>query len=222
MTPDGSPRLRVVVADDSPLLRAGVEAVIESAGHLVCATAADADTLTDAVSATSPDLVITDVRMPPTHTDEGLRAAAALRRSHPGLPVVVLSQYISVAYLGELLDRSEDGAIGYLLKDRVGHVRHFVESVEAVAAGATVVDPDVVRALVGRSRRGGLRELTRREREVLALMAEGHTNTGIARTLVVSEGAVRKHVGSIFAKLPVDGGDRRVRAVLSYLRADGD
>ncbi|QNG18017.1 response regulator transcription factor [Rhodococcus triatomae] len=222
MTPEASPSLRIAVADDSPLLRAGVEAVIESAGHVVCGSATDADILVDVVSATAPDLVITDVRMPPTHTDEGLRAAATLRRNHPGLPVVVLSQYISVAYLGELLDRSEGGAIGYLLKDRVGHVRHFVESVEAVAGGATIVDPDVVRALVGRSRRGGLRELTPREREVLALMAEGQTNAGIARTLVVSEGAVRKHVGAIFAKLPVDGGDRRVRAVLSYLREAGN
>lgn len=212
--------LTVVLAEDSPLLREGVSAVVRSAGHRVVAAVGDADGLRDAVSAYRPDLVITDVRMPPTHTDDGLRVAAALRRAQPTLPVLLLSQYTSVAYLPELLDGPGTGGIGYLLKDRVAHVEHFTDAVAAVAAGHTIIDPDVVRALVSSTRRQReLEVLTDRERQVLARMAQGMTNPQIATALVVSEAAVRKHVGNIFAKLPLAAGDRRVNAVLAYLRS---
>ena len=213
-------RLTVVLAEDSPLLREGVTTVVELAGHRVVAAVGDADGLRDAVSAYRPDLVITDVRMPPTHTDEGLRVAAALRRAQPALPVLLLSQYTSVAYLPELLDGPGTGGIGYLLKDRVAHVGHFTDAVAAVAAGRTVLDPDVVRALVSSTRRQReLQTLTAREHEVLAHMAQGMTNQQIATALIVSEAAVRKHVGNIFAKLPLAQGDRRVHAVLAFLRS---
>lgn len=215
--------LRVVLAEDSPLLRAGVESVLVSAGHTVCASVADAPGLLHAWEAYRPDLVITDVRMPPTNTDDGLRVAAGLRRRDPDLPIVVLSQYVSVAYLDELLgDGTAGGGVGYLLKERVGHVRHFVDAVDRVARGEAMVDPEVVRALVKATRsRAPLGVLTDREREVLSLIAEGHTNSGIAQRLTVSEAAVRKHVGSIFAKLPLHDGDRRVQATLVYLRSLG-
>lgn len=215
--------LSVVLAEDAPLLRAGLVTVLESDGHRVCAAVGTADALCSAVESYRPDLVITDVRMPPTHTDEGLVAAVDLRGAYPGLPVVILSQYTTVGSLHELLDRRVEagrGGLGYLLKDRIGHVRHFLDTVRTIAAGGTVVDPDVVRALVGDSRRRGvLAALTEREEQVLALMAEGRTNPQIAVELVVSEAAVRKHVGGIFAKLPLDrAGDRRVLAVLTYLQ----
>ncbi|MET4611667.1 DNA-binding NarL/FixJ family response regulator [Rhodococcus sp. PvR044] len=161
--------------------------------------------------------------MPPTNTDDGLRAAAALRQRDPDLPIVVLSQYVSVAYLDELLgDDTARGGVGYLLKERVGHVRQFLDAVDRVARGETIIDPDVVRALVKATRsRAPLAVLTDREREVLALVAEGHTNSLIAQRLTVSEAAVRKHVGSIFSKLPLQDGDRRVQATLIYLRSLG-
>ncbi|WP_305093509.1 response regulator transcription factor [Prescottella sp. R16] len=214
--------LRIVLAEDSPLLRAGVESVLASAGHDVCATVGDAPGLLDAWDAYRPDLVVTDVRMPPTGTDDGLQAAAELRRRAPRLPIVVLSQYVSVAYLDELLADSAAGGVGYLLKERVGHVRRFLDTVDRVVHGETIVDPDVVRALVTASRsRGSLAALTPRELDVLALVAEGHTNSGIASRLTVSEAAVRKHIGSIFAKLPLEDGDRRVQATLVYLRSLG-
>ncbi|WP_040837773.1 response regulator transcription factor [Nocardia brevicatena] len=215
--------LCVVVAEDSPLLLAGLESVLASAGHQVSATVTDAPGLVHAWKAYRPDLVITDVRMPPTDTDDGLRAAAELRRRQPGLPIVVLSQYVSVAYLDDLLGADPaQGGVGYLLKDRVGHVRSFLDTVDRVARGETIVDPDVVRALVKSTRnRAPLDDLTPREREVLALVAEGHTNSGIAQRLTVSEAAVRKHIGSIFAKLPLQDGDRRVQATLIYLRSLG-
>lgn len=215
--------LRIVLAEDSPLLRAGVADVLSSAGHEMCACVGDAPALLHAWEAYRPDLVVTDVRMPPDNADDGLRAAAALRSRAPELPVVVLSQYVSVAYLDELLDdETARGGMGYLLKERVGHVRQFLDTVDRVAGGETIVDPDVVRALVKVSRgRAPLAALTPREREVLALIAEGHTNSGIARRLTVSEAAVRKHVGAIFAKLPLRDGDRRVQATLIYLRSLG-
>ncbi|PTR43186.1 LuxR family two component transcriptional regulator [Rhodococcus sp. OK611] len=222
MSPTERP-LRIVLAEDSPLLRAGVESVLASAGHVVCAGVADAQGLLHAWEAHRPDLVVTDVRMPPTNTDDGLRAAAALRQRDADLPIVVLSQYVSVAYLDELLgDDTARGGVGYLLKERVGHVRQFLDAVDRVARGETIVDPDVVRALVKATRsRAPLAVLTDREREVLSLVAEGHTNSLIAQRLTVSEAAVRKHVGSIFSKLPLQDGDRRVQATLIYLRSLG-
>ncbi len=220
-TPAQKP-LRIVLAEDSPLLRAGVEAVLARGGHEVVAAVGDGDALVDAVRATVPDLVITDVRMPPGHSDEGLRAAAQLRRERPTLPVIVLSQYVSVAYVDDLM-AGGGRSLGYLLKDRVAHVRHFLDAVADVAAGQTIIDPEVVRALVGGTAASGpLATLTPREREVLSLMAEGRTNHAIAEELVVSEAAVRKHIGGIFSKLPLDdGADRRVSAVLAYLRSEG-
>ena len=215
--------LRIVLAEDAALLREGLVAILERAGHEVVAAVADADALLAHVAHARPDLVITDIRMPPTHTDEGLRAAARIRAEHPGVAVMVLSAYVAEAYVPELLDATapDGGAgVGYLLKDRVGHVREFLDSVARVADGETVVDPQVVRQLLGRRHDDGqLAALTDREREVLALMAEGRTNGSIAAELVVSEAAVRKHVGNIFAKLRLDpASDRRVSAVLAYLR----
>lgn len=211
--------LRVVLAEDAVLLREGLVGILERAGHEIVAAVGDADALAAYVRRERPDVVITDVRMPPTFTDEGLRAAVAIRDEQPGVAVVVLSAYVAEAYVAELLDG--DGAgVGYLLKDRVSHVREFLDSLARVAEGGTVVDPEVVRLLLRRRREDGpLAALTDREREVLALMAEGRTNGSIAERLFVSEAAVRKHVGSIFAKLPLDpASDRRVSAVLAYLR----
>jgi DNA-binding NarL/FixJ family response regulator len=212
--------LRILLAEDAALLREGLVGILERAGHEVVAAVADADALLAYTARERPDLVVTDIRMPPTHTDEGLRAAARIRAEHPGTAVLVLSAYVAEAYVPELLDATPGGGVGYLLKDRVGHVREFLDSVDRVAAGETVVDPEVVRQLLGRRRDDGpLASLTEREREVLALMAEGRTNGSIAGQLVVSEAAVRKHVGSIFAKLRLDpASDRRVSAVLAYLR----
>ena len=212
-------QLRIVLAEDALLLREGLVSILERAGHTVTAAVGDADALVVAVRHDPPDVVITDVRMPPDHTDEGLRAAAAIRADHPSVGIVVLSQYVADAYLPALLE-SSTGGVGYLLKDRVGHVTEFLQSVDRVAAGGTVVDPEVVRQLLSRRRGDGpLARLTARETEVLALMAQGLTNPSIASQLFVSEAAVRKHVGNIFAKLPLDpDGDRRVQAVLTYLR----
>ena len=215
--------LRIVLAEDSALLREGLVGILERAGHEVVAAVADADALLVYVARELPDVVVTDIRMPPTHTDEGLRAAARIRAEHPEIAVMVLSAYVAEAYVPELLEAAPDTAtsgVGYLLKDRVGHVREFLDSLDRVAGGETVVDPQVVRQLLGRRRDDGpLATLTAREREVLALMAEGRTNGSIADELVVSEAAVRKHVGGIFAKLRLDpASDRRVSAVLAYLR----
>lgn len=214
--------LRIVLAEDSPLLRAGIRTVLESDGHTVCAAVSDAQALIAATGIHLPDLVVTDVRMPPTHTVEGISAAVHLRDNNPSLPILILSQYISVGPLHQLLDTDREagrGGLGYLLKDRVAHVRHFLDAVRSIADGQTVIDPDVIVALVGDSRRRGiLAALTPRELEVLALVAQGLTNHQIATRLVVSEPAVRKHVGNIFAKLPIDNaGDRRVQATLTYL-----
>ncbi|MFI5695192.1 LuxR C-terminal-related transcriptional regulator [Kribbella sp. NPDC051586] len=214
-----SRRLAIVLAEDSLLLREGLASILDRAGHDVRDTVGDADTLLAVVRKEPPDVVITDVRMPPGHSDEGLRAAAAIRAELPAIGILVLSQYVADAYLSTLLETTT-GGIGYLLKDRVGHVAEFLESLDRVADGGTVVDPEVVRQLLARRRNDGpLAALTPRELEVLALMAEGRVNASIAEQLVVSEAAVRKHVGNIFAKLRLeDGLDRRVSAVLTYLR----
>lgn len=212
--------LRIVLAEDSALLREGLIGILTGAGHHLVASAGDADELVAAVRADPPDVVITDVRMPPGHSDEGLRAAAEIRRDFPSLPILVLSQYVADAYLPALMESAGDAGLGYLLKDRVGRVVDFLASLDQVVDGNTVVDPEVVRQLLARRGDDGpLAALTPREREVLGLMAEGRTNGSIASTLFVSDAAVRKHVGSIFAKLDLgDDTDRRVAAVLTYLR----
>ncbi|WP_326722882.1 response regulator transcription factor [Streptomyces sp. NBC_00243] len=212
--------LRVVLAEDSVLLREGLVGLLNRFGHEVVAAVGDADALRDAVSAHAPDLVVTDVRMPPGFQDEGLRAALTLRTADPRLPVLVLSQYVQRAYAAELLDTGDGTGVGYLLKDRVGQVEQFAEAVRRVAEGGTVVDPEVVRQLL-RRRRDPLEALTPREREVLGLVAEGRSNGAIARELVVSEAAVGKHIGNILGKLdlpPAQDTHRRVLAVLAYLR----
>nr|WP_202534724.1 response regulator transcription factor [Streptomyces sp. SID3212] len=209
------------MAEDSVLLREGLIALLDRFGHQVVAAVGDADALTAAVARHTPDLVVTDVRMPPGFQDEGLHAAVALRESHPSLPVLVLSQYVQRTYAADLLDSGDGTGVGYLLKDRVGQVEDFEAALQAVAAGGTVVDPEVVRQLL-RRRRDPLERLTPREREVLALIAEGRSNAAVARQLVVSEAAVGKHIGNILAKLdlpPADDTHRRVLAVLTYLRA---
>ncbi|MFD7548163.1 response regulator [Streptomyces sp. NPDC059578] len=213
--------LTVVLAEDSPLMRDGLVGLLTRFGHQVLAAVGDADALVTAVREHRPDIVVTDVRMPPDHTDDGLRAAIALRAESPTLPVLVLSQYIEQSYAAHLLDLGSDSGVGYLLKDRVSAVSEFVDAVTQVAGGATVVDPEVVRQLLNR-RRDPLQRLTPREREVLGLMAQGRANGEIARALYVTEAAVNKHVGNILQKLELhlDGeGHRRVLAVLAYLRA---
>ncbi len=214
--------LRVVVAEDSVLLRAGLAELLARGGHEVVAAVGDADALGRAVDALAPDIVVTDVRMPPNFRDEGLRAALDLRERHVGLPVLVLSQYVATAYAAPLFGAESAGGVGYLLKDRVGEIADFLDTVERVAAGETVLDPEVVRVLVRRHRSDDpLHRLTPREREVLALMAEGLNNQRIAQRLVVTEAAVVKHASSVFGKLDLDpaGGNRRVQAVLAHLKA---
>jgi DNA-binding NarL/FixJ family response regulator len=213
--------MRIVIAEDAALFRAGLVRLLQDEGHQVCAAVADGAALLAAVAAHHPDVVIADIRMPPTWTDEGLRAAVELRRAHPGTAVMVLSQYIETGYAARLLSASPAG-VGYLLKDRVADVDEFTDAVTRIAAGGTALDPEVVRHLLAASRRaGGLDPLTARERDVLALMAEGRSNAGIADALVLSLGTVEKHVASIFAKLGLPASEtdnRRVLAVLRYLR----
>jgi DNA-binding NarL/FixJ family response regulator len=202
------------------LLREGMAGLLERFGHTVIASVGDADALIQAVEQDEPDIAITDVRMPPGFSDEGLRAAIALRTAHPSLAVLVLSQYVEQTYAAELLDSGRGAGVGYLLKDRVGDVEEFADAVARVADGGTVIDPEVVRQLLNRHRDPLLR-LTPREREVLALMAEGMSNTAIASVLVITKAAVAKHIGAILTKLdlPPDEGDhRRVLAVLAFLR----
>ncbi|ELP64123.1 response regulator [Streptomyces turgidiscabies] len=216
-----SPSLRIVLAEDSVLLREGLIGLLTRVGHEVVAAVGDARALLAAVAEQEPDIVVTDVRMPPGFQDEGLHAAVKLREARPALPVLVLSQYVQRAYAAELLDSGDGTGVGYLLKDRVGQIEEFVDALRRVAAGGTVVDPEVVRQLL-RRRRDPLERLTPREREVLALMAEGRSNGSIARELVVSEAAVGKHIGGILTKLdlpPADETHRRVLAVLAFLRA---
>ncbi|MEN3539094.1 response regulator transcription factor [Microbispora sp. ZYX-F-249] len=213
--------MRVVIAEDSVLLREGLAGLLERFGYDVAAAVGDAPALIAAVAERDPDVVIADVRMPPGFTDEGLRAVLELRAARPSLPVLVLSQYVEQTYAAELLDQAGAGGVGYLLKDRIGDVAQFAGAVTTVAGGGTVIDPEVVRQLL-RGRGDPLARLTPREREVLALVAEGRSNAAIARALFVSEAAVAKHIASILAKLdlPPDADDhRRVLAVLAYLRA---
>jgi DNA-binding NarL/FixJ family response regulator len=213
--------VRVVLAEDSVLLREGIARILEEAGIEVVGQAGDADDLLRKVRAHKPDVAITDIRMPPTNTDEGLRAAHEIRGELPDVSVLVLSQYVEEGYALDLLADNAAG-LGYLLKDRVGDVDAFLDAVRRVAEGGSALDPEVVSQLLGRKRRNDpLDELTAREREVLGLMAEGRSNHAIAETLVVTERAVEKHVTSIFSKLnltntPED--HRRVLAVLAYLR----
>jgi DNA-binding NarL/FixJ family response regulator len=212
--------MRVVIAEDLALLREGIASLLKDEGHEVPAAVGDGDALLNAAAEHRPDLAIVDVRMPPTQTDEGLRAAIELRRRLPDVAILILSQYVEERYATDLLSAGSRG-IGYLLKDRIGDVREFMAAVRRVAAGGTAIDPEVVSQLLSRRRRTDvLDELTPREREVLALMAEGHSNTAIAERLVVTDGAVEKHVRNVFMKLglpPTDQQHRRVLAVLTYL-----
>ena len=214
--------LRIVVADDSVLLREGLVRLLAEDGHQVVATVGDGPALVEAVLRYRPDVSVVDVRMPPTHTDEGLRAAITARSHVPDAPMLVLSQYVEASYAADLL-ADGSGAVGYLLKDRVARVEEFLDALHRVAHGATVLDPEVVAQMLARQRQGNaLDPLTPRERQLLALMAEGHSNTAIAARLVISASAVEKHVGNIFTKLGLPPGDaqhRRVLAVLTYLRA---
>jgi DNA-binding NarL/FixJ family response regulator len=212
--------IRVVIAEDSAILRDGLVQLLSDRGFSVTGAVSDAVTLELAVAADPPDVAVVDIRMPPTFTDEGLRAAIRLRRSHPGVGILVFSQYVETRYAAELLAGGASG-IGYLLKDRVADVADFVEALVRVASGGTALDADVVTQLMGASRRTDtLAALSGRERQVLSLMAEGRTNSAIAGGLVISEGAVEKHVANIFSKLdlPATSSDhRRVLAVLRYL-----
>jgi DNA-binding NarL/FixJ family response regulator len=219
--------MRIVIAEDSVLLRAGLVEVLEKFGIEVVAAVQDASELLKAVEEHQPDLAIVDVRMPPTFTDEGIKAALVLRRQWPQLKVLVLSQYVEERYATELLSErvkgggEVGGGVGYLLKDRVADVREFVDALRRVAEGGTALDPEVVAQLLIRRRSDPIERLTRREKEVLALMAEGRSNAGIATALVVSDSAVAKHINNIFAKLDLaespDNDHRRVLAVLRYL-----
>jgi len=212
--------MRVVIAEDAAVLREGLSRLLADRGHEVCAAVADAGALRVAVTGHRPDVVIADIRMPPTHTDEGLRAALAIRHDFPSTGVMLFSQYVETRYTARLLE-SGAGGVGYLLKDRVGNVADFLSALERVAAGGTALDPEVISQLL-RKPDPGLASLTQREREVLALMAEGRSNSGIGGKLRLSDGAVEKHIASIFGKLslePEGADNRRVLAVIRYLRA---
>ena len=215
-------RLRVVLADDSVLLREGIARLLEESGFDVVGQASDAEDLLRKVAAHKPDIAVVDVRMPPTHTDEGLQAAHQIRAEHPATAVLVLSQYVEEAYALDLLSESTERT-GYLLKDRVADLRTFTDAVRRVAKGGSALDPEVVGMMLGRRRREDpLASLTPREREVLGLMAEGRSNSAMGEALVVSDRAVEKHVTSILAKLdlpPAVEDHRRVLAVLTFLRS---
>ena len=211
--------MRVVIAEDAAVLREGLIRLLTEHGHEVCAAVVDAEAMCAAVTEHRPDAVIADIRMPPTHTDDGLRAAVAVRRDFPSIGVLLFSQYIETRYTAQLLEAGA-GGVGYLLKERVGNVAEFLSALERVAGGGTALDPEVISHLL-RKPDPGLASLTRREREVLGLMAEGKSNSGIAAKLTLSEGAVEKHIASIFGKLslePESAANRRVLAVLRYLR----
>jgi DNA-binding NarL/FixJ family response regulator len=215
--------VRVVIAEDLALLRDGLTRLLEANGFQVVAAVDNEPSLARALRSPDVDVAVVDVRMPPTFTDEGLRAAITARGERPGLPVLVLSQYVEQLYARELLSSGE-GAVGYLLKDRVSDVRTFVDAVRQVAGGGTVLDPEVVSALLARANRSApIQQLTEREREVLGLMAEGRSNSAIAARMFVTEKAVSKHTNNIFAKLDLtisDDDNRRVLAVLAYLQAE--
>ena len=212
--------MRIVIAEDSAVIRAGLTEILTDRGHEVVAAVGDAEALKAAVAEHQPDIAIVDVRMPPDYTDEGLRAAIAIRRERPGTAILVFSQYVETRYAADLLS-SRSGGVGYLLKDRVANVGEFVEAIARVAAGGTALDPEVVAGMLSAARHASaLAALTPRERDVLALMAEGRSNGAIAAHLVVSERAIEKHVSNIFSKLglpPSDSDHRRVLAVLAYL-----
>ena len=214
--------MRVVLADDTMLLREGVALLLAEAGFDVVAQAEDAETLVEAVVAQRPEVAIVDLRMPPTHTDEGLQAALTIREQHPDVGVLVLSQHADVGLAMKLLDRGAEG-VGYMLKDRVADLDDFADAIRRVAAGGSALDPTIVSQLLSKRRDAGpLDDVTAREREVLELMAEGRSNQGIAERLDISERGVQKHVTSIFEKLDIPGGTddhRRVLAVLTFLRA---
>ena len=214
--------MRIVIAEDSVLLQAGLVRLMSDSGHEVAAAVGDAEALVRAVELHRPDLAVVDVRMPPTHTDDGLRAALQIRQRWPGVAILVLSQYVEEQYATELI-AGDSGSIGYLLKDRIADVTEFLDAVRRVGGGGTVLDPEVVAQILARSRRQDpIGRLSPREREVLALMGEGRSNSAIAAALVVSDGAVEKHVSNIFAKLdlPPAGNDhRRVLAVLRWLES---
>lgn len=215
--------MRVVIADDSVLLREGLQLILTDHGHDVVGGAGDGEELVTMALELRPDLILSDIRMPPSNTDEGLRAAMEIRIEWPEAPILLLSQYVVLTYATDLL-ASGSGSIGYLLKDRVSDLDSFLDAVERVSGGGMVLDPEVVAQVMGRARRADpLADLTPREREVLEQMAEGHTNAGIARRLVISEGAVEKHAQRIFAKLGLQTDQevhRRVRAVLTALGAE--
>ncbi|MFD3514403.1 response regulator [Streptomyces sp. NPDC058657] len=213
--------LRLIVAEDAVLLREGLVGLLQRVGHEVVAAVGDADALVAAVRAERPDLIVTDVRMPPTLSDDGLKAAVQLREEFPGLPVLVLSQYVERSYALGLLDSGGGAGVGYLLKERVAAVADFTAAIDRIALGGTVVDPEVIQQLV-RLRKDPLEGLSPREREVLALIAQGRTNSAIAGELFISDAAVNKHIGNIFAKLDLPvatEGHRRVLAVLAFLRS---
>ena len=214
--------MRVVIAEDLTLLREGLAALLSECGHEVVATVGDGEQLVAAVEEHCPDLALVDVRMPPTQTDEGVKAAVEVRRTHPETAVLILSQYVEERYAAELLEGGGRG-VGYLLKDRIADVETFLGAIERVACGGTVIDPEVIsQLLVRRERDNPLDRLTPRETEVLALMAEGHTNASIVERLDISHSAVEKHVRKVFAKLSLTDDDqhhRRVLAVLTYLGA---
>ena len=212
--------MRIIIAEDAAVIRAGLAEILTDRGHEIVAAVGDAEALKDAVAADQPDVAIVDVRMPPSHTDEGLRAAIAIRRDHPGVGILVFSQYIETRYAADLL-ATRSGGVGYLLKDRVANVAEFNDAITRIAAGGTALDPEVVSGLLSASRHAStLSTLTAREHEVLALMAEGRSNGAIADRIIVSERAVEKHISNIFTKLglpPSDSDHRRVLAVLAYL-----
>jgi DNA-binding NarL/FixJ family response regulator len=211
--------MRIVIGEDQLLLREGLVRLLEEAGHEVVGSAGDGPDLVRKAKAHRPDLVIADVRMPPSQTDEGLRAALEIRAAEPGIAILVLSHHVEVRYAVELLSDDASG-VGYLLKQRVADLDRFFAALERIAAGGSVIDPEVVSAMLGRARRDSIEELTPRQRQVLALMAEGRTNAGIAAELVITEKAVAKHVAAIFEALglpPTADGHRRVLAVIRYL-----
>ena len=212
--------MRIVIAEDAAVIRAGLVEILADRGHEVVAAVGDAESLLAAVAGHQPDVAIVDVRMPPDHTDDGLRAAITLRRDYPNVGILVFSQYVETRYAADLL-RMSPGGVGYLLKDRVADVAEFTDAISRIAAGGTALDPEVVSGLLNASRHvSALAALTAREHDVLALMAEGRSNGAIAGRIAVSERAVEKHIGNIFSKLglpPSDADHRRVLAVLSYL-----